>query len=93
MPPPTDGWIAGLDLRPGQVVNANVPQFTLVEDSGWWVDDNFKETDLHRIRPGQPATVEVDMYPGLEQSGHVASIGAGSGASFSLLPAQNATGN
>ena len=90
---PADSWIAALDLRPGQVVNANVPQFTLVEDSGWWVDDNFKETDLHRIRPGQPATVEVDMYPGLELSGHVVSIGAGSGASFSLLPAQNATGN
>ena len=90
---PAGGWIAGLDLRPGQVLTANAPQFSLVEDGGWWVDANFKETDLHRIRPGQPARVEIDMYPGLELTGHVVSIGAGSGASFSLLPAQNATGN
>ena len=89
---PAAGWVAGMDLRPGQVLSANVPQFSLVEETGWWVDANFKETDLHRIRPGQPATVEIDMYPGLKLSGHVVSIGAGSGASFSLLPAQNATG-
>ena len=72
---------------------ANGPLFSLVEDTGCRVDANFKETDLARIRPGQPATVEIDMYAGLELEGHVVSIGAGSGASFSLLPAQNATGN
>ena len=64
-----------------------------MEAGGWWVDANFKETDLGRIRPGLPARVTVDMYPGLELKGRVESIGAGSGASFALLPAQNATGN
>ena len=90
---PADGWIANIDLRPGQVVAPNAPLFSLVEDGHWWVDANFKETDLDRIRPGQPVALSVDMYAGAALSGTVESIGAGSGAVFSLLPAQNATGN
>ncbi len=90
---PAAGWIANIDLRPGQVVTPNMPLFSLVEDSDWWVDANFKETDLDRIRPGQPVTLSVDMYSGLTLTGSVESIGAGSGAVFSLLPPQNATGN
>ena len=90
---PSAGWIANLSLRPGQVVSAGQPLFSLVEDGDWWVDANFKETDLQRIRRGQPATVAIDMYPGIELHGTVESIGAGSGAVFSLLPPQNATGN
>ena len=90
---PADGWIANIRLRPGQVVAANAPLFSLVEDGDWWVDANFKETDLDRIRPGQPVSLSVDMYPGTEMTGVVESIGAGSGAIFSLLPPQNATGN
>lgn len=90
---PADGWIANLTLRAGQVVARDQPLFSLVEDGEWWVDGNFKETDLDRIRPGQPVRLSVDMYPGLDLSGVVESIGAGSGAVFSLLPAQNATGN
>ena len=90
---PADGWIANISLRPGQVVAANAPLFSLVEDGDWWVDANFKETDLDRIRPGQPVSLSVDMYPGTVMTGTVESIGAGSGAIFSLLPPQNATGN
>lgn len=90
---PTAGWISNIDLRIGSVVAPDAPLFSLVEDGEWWVEANFKETDLARIRPGQPVTLTVDMYPGLDLNGTVESIGAGSGAVFSLLPPQNATGN
>ena len=90
---PVSGWVANLDLRPGALVRPDMPLFSLVEDGDWWVDANFKETDLARIRPGQPVTIGIDMYPGLTLDGTVESIGAGSGAVFSLLPPQNATGN
>ena len=90
---PASGWVSNIALRTGSVVAADAPLFALVEDGEWWVDANFKETDLARIRPGQPVTLEIDMYPGLKLQGTVESIGAGSGAVFSLLPPQNATGN
>lgn len=88
-----DGWIANLTLRPGSSVAANAPQFSIVESSDWWVDANFKETSLPRIRPGQPVTVQVDMLPGIKLTGKVASIGRGSGDTFSLLPSENSSGN
>jgi membrane fusion protein (multidrug efflux system) len=90
---PASGWVSNIDLRPGQVVAPNAPLFALVEDGDWWVDANFKETDLDRIRPGQPVALSIDMYSGTTLTGTVESIGAGSGAVFSLLPPQNATGN
>ena len=58
-----------------------------------WVTANFKETQLNSIRDGQPVDIEVDAYPDRKFTGHVASIQAGSGTAFSLLPAENATGN
>jgi membrane fusion protein (multidrug efflux system) len=58
-----------------------------------WVVANFKETQLTDMRPGQPAEIEVDAYPGIVFKGHVDSIQAGTGARFSLLPPENATGN
>ncbi|UAB91299.1 HlyD family secretion protein (plasmid) [Ruegeria sp. SCSIO 43209] len=88
-----DGWIANLTLRPGSSVSANAPQFSIVESSDWWVDANFKETSLPRIRPGQPVTVQVDMLPDTTLTGKVASIGRGSGDTFSLLPSENSSGN
>ncbi len=88
-----DGWIANLTLRPGSAVSANAPQFSIVEASDWWVDANFKETSLPRIRPGQPVKVQIDMLPGVTLSGKVQSIGRGSGDTFSLLPSENASGN
>lgn len=90
---PALGWIASLDLRAGATVAAYQPLFALVENGQWWVQANFKETDLSRIRPGQPVTIQVDMLPGTTLTGHVESVGPGSGATFSLLPSENASGN
>jgi membrane fusion protein (multidrug efflux system) len=58
-----------------------------------WVWANFKETQLDHMRPGQPVTIDVDAYPERSIHGHVASVQPGSGTAFSLLPAENATGN
>ena len=90
---PATGWVNKVSLRPGNIVQAGTPAFAVVEEGNWWVDANFKETDLGRIRPGQPATIRLDMYPGLTLEGEVESISAGSGATFSVLPPENATGN
>ncbi len=90
---PAAGYIANFDLRPGDTVTAYQPVFSLIESHTLWLEANFKETQLARIRVGDPATIELDMYPGKTFHGTVASISDGSGASFSLLPPENATGN
>jgi membrane fusion protein (multidrug efflux system) len=90
---PASGWVSNVSVRPGNVVQAGTPVFAIVEDGNWWVDANFKETDLGRIKPGQKATISLDMYPGVNLDGEVESISAGSGATFSVLPPENATGN
>ena len=90
---PANGWISNINIRPGWVVQAGSPSFAVVEDGRWWVDANFKETDLGRIKRGQSATIHLDMYPGVTLEGVVESISAGSGATFSVLPPENATGN
>jgi membrane fusion protein, multidrug efflux system len=90
---PASGWVTNSNLRPGSIVQAGTPAFALIEDGNWWVDANFKETDLARIKPGQPATIKLDMYPGTKFHGVVESISVGSGATFSVLPPENATGN
>lgn len=80
-------------LQLGQMVFTGVPMLSIVREGGARVEANFKETDLAHMRPGQPAEVKLDAYPGLKLKGHVDSIGAGTGSEFSVLPAQNATGN
>jgi membrane fusion protein (multidrug efflux system) len=90
---PGSGWVSNVNLRPGSVVQAGTPAFAMIEDGNWWVDANFKETDLGRIKPGQKATIVLDMYPGTTLDGVVESISAGSGSTFSVLPPENATGN
>ncbi len=90
---PANGWVSNVNLRPGALVQAGTPAFAIIEDGNWWVDANFKETDLGRIKPGQKATIGLDMYPGATLDGTVESISAGSGATFSVLPPENATGN
>lgn len=90
---PIAGILANFDVKVGEVVNASVPLFSLVDDSRIWVDANFKETDLTYMREGQEATIEIDTYPGLEWRGRVYSITPGTGSEFSLLPAQNSSGN
>jgi len=90
---PANGWISMLKLREGSIVEAHKPLFALIDQNEFWVDANFKETDLQYIYPGQLADIEVDMYPGYVIKGIVTSISRGSGTAFSLLPPQNATGN
>ena len=72
---------------------SGLPALTLVANAKSWVEANFKETDLAKMVPGQPAHITFDAYPDIELKGHVESIGAGTGSEFSVLPAQNATGN
>lgn len=91
---PAAGRIAQADrLQVGQQAVASLPLVTLVMAGASYVEANFKETDLADMREGQRAKVQLDAYPGLELEGKVASIGAGTGSEFSVLPAQNATGN
>jgi membrane fusion protein, multidrug efflux system len=90
---PAGGYLDKFSLRIGQVIQADNFLFALVENRQWWVDANFKETDLERIRPGQPVKVVLDMYPELTFKGKVTAISAGSGATFSIFPPENATGN
>lgn len=88
-----DGVITELALHPGDTLKENAPVFALICEREYWVDANFKETQLDRIRPGQPAEIRVDMYPNKVFAGKVENIGGATGAAFSLLPPQNATGN
>jgi membrane fusion protein, multidrug efflux system len=90
---PASGLVANLELRPGSMVQMGVPLFTIIGDNEYWVDANFKETELRRVLPGQKARVRIDMYPEHEFHGEVQSLSGGAGQAFSLLPAQNATGN
>ena len=90
---PTSGTIASLSLRPGSTVSAQAPVFSIISDRDYWVDANFKETQLRRVRPGQRVRVVTDVYPDHVFSGEVQSLSGGSGAAFSLLPPENATGN
>lgn len=90
---PTSGWVTNVSLGPGDIVAANQPLFALISNSEFWVDANFKETEIEDIHPGQRAVIYVDMYPGHAFEGIVQSISGGTGSAFSLLPPQNATGN
>lgn len=90
---PCDGYVSNLSVRPGDVVSGGEPQGVLVCDETFWVYANFKETELRRIRPGQTVTINIDMYPNHTFHGIVESVNSASGTAFSLLPAENATGN
>jgi len=90
---PVTGLVAKLSLRPGTVVPASVPQFAVIGSDEYWVDANFKETELADIRPEDRAEIHVDTYPDRTFHGKVQSVSGGSGSAFSLLPPQNATGN
>ena len=91
---PIAGRIAQSErLQPGQMAIPSMPMVTIVSERSSYVEANFKETQLADMRPGQRAEIEFDAYPGLALKGHVSSIGTGTGSEFSVLPAQNATGN
>ena len=91
---PADGIISQVDsLNVGQFIGMGSTIVSLVESGDTWVAANFKETQLERMKAGEPADVTVDTYPGVVFHGSVDSIGAATGSEFSLIPAQNATGN
>jgi membrane fusion protein (multidrug efflux system) len=91
---PVDGVIAQRTVQVGQRVNAGAPLMAVVPLSDVWVDANFKEVQLARMRIGQPVAVKTDLYGGdVTYHGRVAGLGAGSGSAFAVLPAQNASGN
>jgi len=77
----------------GRVAPAGQAVFAVVEDRGLWVDANPKESDLTYVHAGQPASVTIDTFPGRDFKGRVCSIAPGTGSQFSILPAQNASGN
>ena len=94
VPAPVSGTVARRSVQVGQRVQAGVPLMSVVQLDSVWVDANFKEGQLERLRIGQPATLEADVYgKHVVFHGKVEGLGAGTGAAFSLLPAQNATGN
>jgi membrane fusion protein (multidrug efflux system) len=94
VPAPVTGTVARRSVQVGQRVSAGVPLMSVVTLDRAWVDANFKEGQLERLRIGQPATLEADVYgKHVVYHGKVEGLGAGTGAAFSLLPAQNATGN
>ncbi|HMH65401.1 MAG TPA: HlyD family efflux transporter periplasmic adaptor subunit [Rhizomicrobium sp.] len=91
---PLDGVIAQRTVQAGQQVAAGTPLMAVVPLSNVWIDANFKEVQLARMRVGQPVNVTADIYGGsVTYHGHVEGLGAGSGSAFALLPPQNASGN
>ncbi|MEP6786216.1 MAG: HlyD family secretion protein [Sphingomonadales bacterium] len=91
---PKDGVISQTGrLQVGNITPSGVPALSLVVSQQAWVEANYKETALDHMAVGQPAEISLDAYPDLKVRGHVASIGAGTGSQFSVLPAQNASGN
>lgn len=89
---PVNGYISDMNLQTGTLVLAGQKLFGLIDSSSWWIDANFKETQLRRIKPNQKALITLDLYSHSYQ-GEVQSISYSSGNTFSLLPAENATGN
>ena len=90
---PVDGMVSERRVRPGQYVSVGTQVISLVPLPDVWVVANYKEVQMTRVRLGQPARVTVDAFPGVVLRGHVDSWSPASGAQFSLLPPDNATGN
>ena len=91
---PVSGVVAQRTAEVGEQVSPGTPLMAVVPLSDVWVDANFKEVQLQRMRVGQPVTLTADVYGGsVTYHGHVAGLSAGSGSAFALLPPQNATGN
>ena len=80
-------------MEEGQVVQPGARLMAVVDLEDLWIEANYKESQLERIRPGQEAEVRLDVYPDIVLPGRVESIHAGTGAAFSLFPPENATGN
>lgn len=90
---PVDGIVGKRSVDPGQNVAQGQDLMAIVPLRDIWVTANFKETQLEHMAPGQPVKIKVDTYGGRTWDGHVTSIGGATGAKYSLLPPENATGN
>ena len=90
---PFDGTVANIAIEAGELVNIGARLAAVVPDHGLYVEANFKETQLAGITPGEIATVSIDAMDGHEIEGKVISVAPATGSVFSLLPADNATGN
>ncbi|HTY48318.1 MAG TPA: HlyD family secretion protein [Steroidobacteraceae bacterium] len=90
---PVDGVVGNRSARTGAYAAVGAELLAIVPARGLWVDANFKESQLGGMRPGQPAAIEADVMPGERFHGHVQSLSPATGAQFSVLPAENATGN
>jgi len=91
---PVDGYVAKRSVQLGARVSAGAPLMSVIALDQVWVEANFKESQLQKLRLGQPVTLVADVYgKKVEYSGAIEGLGAGTGAAFALLPAQNATGN
>ena len=94
LPAPVDGYVAKRTVQLGQRIAAGTPVMSIIPLNQVWVDANFKEVQLRKMRVGQKATLVADLFgKDVVFHGRVAGLGAGTGAAFALLPAQNATGN
>jgi len=90
---PIDGVAGNRTLRVGQYVQAGTQLMAVVPTAAAYIIANYKETQLTDVRPGQPVSIAIDMFPGAAFSGHVDSVAPASGQEFALLPPDNATGN
>jgi membrane fusion protein (multidrug efflux system) len=89
---PFDGFVSHLP-KVGQHIDTGSPVLSLVSDTNVWVEANFKETELGKLQLNQAVEISIDAYPDLRWKGNVESLGAATGAEYSILPPQNATGN
>lgn len=90
---PIDGQVSTIDIQPGQMVQSGQSLFYIINSEQSWIVANFKETQLNKMRVGQKVTLKVDAYPDDEFEGEITSFSPATGARFSLLPPDNATGN
>jgi membrane fusion protein, multidrug efflux system len=90
---PTSGKIGKRNVTEGQFVQAGTPLFSIVNDTAYWVVANFKETQIEKFHDGMPVDLSLDAYPDIKIKGTIASLSEATGARFSLLPPDNASGN
>lgn len=90
---PIDGYVGNRSAQVGAYVSTGTNLLSVVPAQGLWVDANFKEDQIARMKPGDPATIVADVLPGRTFHGHVASVAPATGAVFSVIPPENATGN
>jgi membrane fusion protein, multidrug efflux system len=90
---PVSGRVGKVNLQKGQYVQPGQPLFSIVNNEEFWIIANYKETQLKNLKAGQPVKIKIDGYPNLDIRGKISSFSDATGAKFSLLPPDNATGN